>query len=147
MATISIPTPVSTGITFGKVVGGVIVIGGVIYGVKKFKNYLDKENEKKQLLIDQGTTIKPPPGKKVFYDLNGKPITSANLSTIAADLEDALSFPVDQARVIRVFQSTPFGSVKDLETFYLNKYGENLKQRMIDKLSDSNWIKIKFNFR
>lgn len=95
---------------------------------------------------DQDSTIRAAKGK-VLKDLNGKPVTSANLSTIAVDLHDALSFPVDQARAVRVFQSTPWGYVPQLERMYLDKYNENLKQRLVDKLSDANWIKIKFNFR
>jgi len=137
----------SGGLTTGKIIGGAVIIGGVIYGVKQLKDYLDKEKAKAQLTTDQNSTIKPPPGKKVFYDIAGRPITSANLSTIAADLEDALSFPVDQERAVRVFKTTPFGSVPDLEKFYLDKYSVNLKDKFISKLSDANWIKIKYNFR
>jgi len=130
-----------------KVIGTVVLIGGGIYAFKQLKDYADKVKANEQLKNDQDTTVKPPPGKKVFYDLNGKPIQSANLATIAADLENALSYPVDDARAVRVFKSTPFGSVKELERVYLNKYNENLKDRMISRLSDSNWIKVKFDFR
>jgi hypothetical protein len=41
---------------------------------------------------------------------------------------------------------TPFGYVKKLEQMYLDKYGENLKQRMADKMSDVEFIKVKFYF-
>lgn len=136
----------SGGITTGKVIGGAIVVVGVIYIGKKIKDYADKVAAGQQLKTDQESTIEPKKGK-VLFDLSGKPIKSANIATIAADLENALSYPVDGQRAVRVFRSTPFGHVKDLETFYLNKYGENLKDRMISRLSDSQWIAIKYNFR
>ena len=107
--------------------------------IKKFK-------DSNELRKDQESTIKAAKGK-VLKDLTGRPITSANLSTIAVDLHDALSFPVDQARAVRVFRSTPWGYVPQLEKMYLDKYSENLKQKLVDKLSDANWISIKYNFR
>ena len=107
---------------------------------------IKKYKDKNELRKDQDSTIKAGKGR-VLKDLTGRPITSANLSTIAVDLHDALSFPVDQARAVRVFRSTPFGYVPQLEKMYLDKYSENLKQRLVDKLSDTNWISIKYNFR
>jgi hypothetical protein len=135
------------GSSAGKIIGAVVLVGGGIYAFKQLKDYADKVKAGQDLKNDQASTVKPPKGHKVFYDLNGKPITSANLATIAADLENALSYPVDGARAVRVFKSTPFGSVKDLESIYLNKYSENLKDRMISRLSDADWIKVKFDFR
>jgi hypothetical protein len=137
----------SGGITTGKIIGGAAILIGVIYIGKKIKNYTDKIAAGQSLKTDQESTITPPKGKKILYDLSGKPITSANLATIAADLENALSYPVDGQRAVRVFRTTPFGYVKELEKFYLNKYGENLKDRMISRLSDSQWIAVKYNFR
>jgi hypothetical protein len=121
------------------------LVGGA-YGVYKLHGFLSKLKDSADLKRDQDSTIKPKKGGKLF-DLTGKPITSMNLATIAADLNDALSFPVDQGRVLRVFQSTPFGYVAELEKIFLDKNFGNLRQRMVDKLSDTNWIKVKFNFR
>lgn len=120
--------------------------GLAIFFGKKLKDYFALQSEKSALVKDQASTIKPKPGKKLF-DLNGKPISSANISTIAADLEDALSRPVDDARAVRVFLSTPYGHVADLEKYYLERYGENLKARMISRLEDEYWIKVKFWFK
>lgn len=127
-----------------KFLGGGLAIGAAYYFIarpliEKFKNQSD-------LNKDQANTITPKKGKPLF-DLKGKPINGANLSTIAIDLENALSFPVDQDRVIRVFLSTPWGYVGKLEQTYLDKYGVNLRQKLVDKLSDTNWIKIKFYFK
>jgi hypothetical protein len=119
----------------------------VYKGYGLVKGYLDQQKMTAQLKTDQGSTVVPPAGKKVFYDLNGKPIQKANLATIAADIEDALSYPTDQARAVRAFKSTPFGSVGKLEDFYLDKYKEPLRERMVSRLSDANWIKVKFDFR
>lgn len=129
--------------TVAVVASGVAVWKG--YGL--VKDYLDQQKATAQLKTDQGSTITPPAGKKIFYDLNGKPIQKANLATIAADIEDALSYPTDQPRAIRAFKSTPFGSVGKLEDFYLSKYNEPLRERMVSRLSDVNWIKVKFDFR
>lgn len=148
----NIPTPiiVNSGGGAGGAVKTFLGIAGLaagVYGVYKLKGWFDQQQAKSQLTKDQNTTIKPPAGKKVFYDLNGKPIQSANLATIATDLENALSYPVDNARALRVFKSTPFGSVKALEDVYLDKYKENLKDRMVSRLNDATWIKAKFDFR
>lgn len=139
--------PATGGISTGKIIGGAVIVVGAIYAIKQVKDYLNKQEAKAQLVTDQNSTVLPPAGKKVFFDISGRPIKSANLATIASDLNNALSFPVDQERAIRVFQTTPFGSVPALENFYLSKYSDNLKDKFISKLSDANWIKIKYNFR
>jgi hypothetical protein len=113
---------------------------------KIVRPWWEEHKSKDQLKKNQASTIKPAPGK-VLKDLNGKPITSANLSTIAADLKEALSFPADGPRAVRVFKSTPWGYVQKLEDLYLENYHENLKDLLAKKLSDSEWISIKFNFK
>lgn len=110
------------------------------------KPLIDKVKAKADLKNDEASTVKAAKGK-VLKDLTGKPVTSVNLATLVFDLHDALSFPVDQGRVIRVFQSTPWGYVPKLEAMYLDKFGDNLQQMLVKKLSDTNWIKIKYNFR
>lgn len=123
-------------------VGIALAVAAVIEGRKLYKEYKDKQDLKR----DQGSTIKPKPGGKLF-DIIGRPITSANLATIAVDLDNALSWPADQERAVRVFQTTPFGSVPALEQLFMDKGFGNLRQRMVNKLSDANWIKVKYNFR
>lgn len=126
----------------------VMEIGGLALGaflVYEGFQLVKKYNDKADLKRDQDSTIKPGKNGKLF-DLNGKPITGVNLATIATDLDNALSFPADQARAVRVFKSTPFGYVKKLEDLFLAKNFGNLRQRMADKLSDANWIKVKFYF-
>lgn len=134
----------------GNTLTNLLILGGgafLTYKVYKgFKDYVDKQQAAAQLNKDIASTIKPAKGKKLF-DLNGKPIQGANLATIAADIENALSYPRDQPRAIRSFKNTPFGYVPELEKFYLQKYGEPLRERMINRLSDENWIKVKFNFK
>ncbi len=58
----------------GKLIGGVVILVGVIYVGKKAKDYLDKVKAEQNLKNDQASTVTPPKGHKVFYDLNGKPI-------------------------------------------------------------------------
>lgn len=116
------------------------------------KPLIDKWQASNALKTDQDSTITAGAGKnKKLFDLNGKPVKSANLGAIASELQQALHpgwyKPTEQDRVVRVFKTTPFGYVKQLENFYLNKYGENLKDTMLDKLSDENFIKVKYDFR
>jgi len=131
---------------------GVIVItavGGLAYwfGIKP---WLEKKKAESDLTKAQGSTLKTT-DKKKLYDLNGKPIVSANLDTIATDIYGGLHpgwyKPTDQERVVRAFKNTPFGSVPDLEKIYLDKYKENLKDTMQDKLSDVKWISVKNYFK
>lgn len=145
MATTAQPIIVKSG-NNGLLFGGLILGGGIFGYITIIKPMIDEYKSKNSLKRDQASTIKAPPGK-VLKDLNGKPTTSANLSTIAADLYEALSFPADGARAVRVFKSTPWGYVEKLEEMYLDKYKENLKDRLVKKLSDEQWISIKFNFR
>lgn len=126
-----------------------IVLGGgagvYFFGVKP---WLDKKAAKEGLNKDQGSTITPAKGHKLLYDLNGKLIKSANLGTIAAELHDSLdAMFVDGPRVVRVFKSTPFGHVAELEKFYLDRYSESLRQRMVEKMKDKDWINVKFWFK
>jgi hypothetical protein len=131
------------------VIVGVGILGFLAY--KKISSYLETVKAKEDLIKDQSTDIKPGQDKnnpkKLILDLNGKPIKSANLATIAIDLYNALHpgwyKPTEQERAVRAFKNTPFGYVKQLEQIYLNKYGENLKETLADKLSDTNFIKIK----
>jgi hypothetical protein len=113
------------------------------------KPWLEQQQRQSGLNIDQGNTIKPKAGKSL-YNLNGKPIKDANLSTIVYDIYQGLHpgwyAPTDDARVVRAFKNTPFGYVKQVEQLYLDKYGENLRQTMADKLSDKNWINVKYWF-
>jgi hypothetical protein len=128
---------------------GIGIVGFLAY--KKLSSYLETVKQKEDLIKDQSTDIKPGQDKKnpkkLILDLNGKPIKSANLATIAIDLYNALHpgwyKPTEQERAVRAFKNTPFGYVKQLEQIYLNKYGENLKETLADKLSDTNFIKIK----
>lgn len=131
--------PVKTVLTIGG-----LVLGG--YGVWQLKKYADRVKDANNLKKEQDSTIKAAQGKKLF-DLNGKPIQSANLGMIAADLHDSLKFPTDDPRVVRVFKTTPFGYVTKLEQFYLDRYGKNLKQELVENLNDKSWIQIKYNFR
>jgi hypothetical protein len=125
---------------------GLLLGGGALVYFKWVGPYLKKVADKKQLAKDEAATIKPAPGKRLF-DLVGRPIKSANLATIAADLKDSLKFPTDDPRVVRVFQTTPFGYVKKLQEFYLDKYGKDLQQELVSNLNDKSWIAIKYNFR
>ena len=131
--------PIKTVLTIGG-----LVLGG--YGVWELKKYADRLRDSNNLKKEQDSTIKADKGKKLF-DLNGKPIQSANLGMIAADLHDSLKFPTDDPRVVRVFKTTPFGYVTKLEQFYLDRYGKNLKQELVENLNDKSWIQIKYNFR
>lgn len=123
---------------------GALALIGV--GAWKLSGYLKKQEAASQLKKDQASTVKPAAGKKM-YDLNGKPITSANLGMIATDIRGALKFPTDDARAVRAFKNTPFGFVNQLETLYLNKYGEDLKAQMEDDLEDEYWIQVKHWFK
>ena len=125
-----------------KAIGGTVIVGFVLY---KGYGVIKKYQAKGELTKDQASTVTAKPGKTLFT-IAGKPIRSMNLSTIVVDLHDALSFPADQARAVRVFMTIPFGYVKKVEAMYLDKYGDNLKQKLVDKLSDANWIKVKFYF-
>lgn len=134
----------------------IAIVGGLGYfAYSKLKDYFDKEQAKKDLTTDQGSnvTVNPKstdPRYRKLLDLNGKPIKTVNLATIATDLNKGLHTewykPADQQRIVRAFKNTPFGFVKDLEKLYLNKYAENLKELMMDKLNDENFIKVKHFF-
>jgi len=132
----------------------IILIGGAAAAIflylKVLKPYLDKIQAKADLSKDQATDIKAGSTKGKLIDLNGRAITNVNLSTIATDVYNGLHpgffVPTKQDRVVRAFKNTPFGYVKQLEQIYLNKYGENLKETMADKLSDVNFIKVKTFF-
>ena len=128
---------------------GLGVLGFLAY--RKFSGLIETAQQKADLVKDQATDVKKGEDKKnpnkLLLDLNGKPIKSANLSTIAVDVYNGLHpgwyKPTDQDRVVRAFRNTPFGYVKQLEKIYLDKYGENLKETMADKLSDTNFLKLK----
>lgn len=134
----------------------VILVGaGIAYfGYTELKKLYDEYKAKSDLVKDQATTIKvgtdPKNPKKKLLDLNGKPIQSVNLALIATDINAALHpgwyKPTEQDRAVRAFKNTPFGYVKDLEKIYLDKYNENLKDTMADKLNDVNFIKVKHFF-
>lgn len=145
---INIPNPASGLGTAVKVVA--VVAGGTLIYFKGVKPWLEKRKAEGELKLQQESTLKATDKKKLF-DLNGKPILSANLSTIATDIYNGLHpgwyVPTDQARVIRAFKNTPYGYVNKLEEIYLKQYGENLRTTMADKLSDVNWIQVKFLFR
>ena len=132
----------------------ILLIGGgllAFFAYTKISKYLENIEKKEDLVKDQATDIKPGSDpknpKRKYLDLNGKPITSVNMATIAADVYNALHpgffVPTEQDRVVRAFKNTPFGFVKQLEQIYLSKYNENLKEVMSDKLSDVNFIKVK----
>ena len=137
----------------------VAVVGVLVLGVGGYfvlKPYLDKKRDEANLKFEQqqdkslkGVVIK---GKKLdgWYNLSGKKIDSANLATVASDLNGALHpgwyLPTDQDRAVRVFLQTPYGMVKKLEGVYLGMEFGNLKKDLSDKLSDTNWIKIKNYF-
>ena len=147
-----LPTPSKVNLTPLYVGGGIVI---AYFGYKAIKSFLDKQNAKIDLTKDQSTDIKADvkgkdkSGKKLL-DLNGKPITSVNLALIATDIYNGLHpgwyKPTEQDRVVRAFKNTPFGYVKDLEKIYLEKYGENLKETLAEKLSETNFIKIKYFF-
>lgn len=134
--------------------GGLVVLG--VGGYFIAKPYFDKKRDEANLKYEQkqdqsfkGVVIA---GKKLdgWYNLSGKKIDSANLATIASDLNGALHpgwyIPTDQERAVRVFLQTPYGMVKKLEEVYLNMEFGNLKKDLSEKLSDVNWIKIKNYF-
>jgi hypothetical protein len=127
------------------VIGSIALTGGIYYfGVRP---WLQKKQAQNLLTRDQGSTIQPAKGK-VLYNIAGKPIGSGvNLATIAADIYGGLHpgwyQPTSQERVIRAFFNTPFGYVQKLEQIYLDKYGEQLRDTMADKLSDVNFIRVK----
>lgn len=136
----------SNAISPGTIIAGAAVLVGGIFVLKPL---ITSAQNKSELNKDQASTIKPKPGK-VLKNLNGKPVSSVNLSTIAVDLYNALHpgwyKPTDQARAVIAFKSTPYGYVKQLENIYLDKYGENLKKVMGDKLSFENFTKVKYWF-
>ena len=147
-----LPTPAKANLTPLYVGAGIVA---AYFGYKAVKGFLEKQADKADLTKDQGTDVKADKagkdkaGKKLL-DLNGKPVTSVNLALIATDIYNALHpgwyKPTDQARAVRAFKNTPFGYVKELEKIYLDKYSENLKETLADKLNDENFIKIKFFF-
>jgi len=132
--------------------GGTIVAGAAV-GLAAYwfiaRPLIEKWQANNTLKKEQDSTITA--GKKKLFDLNGKPIKAANIGSIASELNQALHpgwyKPTEQDRVVRVFKTTPFGYVGKLEAYYLDKYGENLKATMLDKLSDENFIKVKYDFR
>lgn len=132
--------------TYGKIAVGAGAVGLTIYGVYLISKEVSKYRDRSNLDLEQKSTITAKKGKPLF-NLLGKPIKDANLGLIAADLHDSLKFPTDDPRVVRVFQSTPFGYVPELEKYFLKRYNKNLKQELVENLSDKYWIKIKFNFR
>lgn len=131
----------------GWYVAGAALAAGVywVYG----KPYFDKLKADAELKKQQQSTIESKKGKPV-YDLNGKPVKSANLATIAADIYQALNpgwyKPNDNKRAVRAFKNTPFGYVGQLEKFYLEKYQQNLRDEMA-KMPDEDWIQVKFWFK
>lgn len=140
---------------------GGLVAGGLglaaLFGLYWFgvKPWLEKQKAGGDLKKEQASTVTAKPGK-TLYDLNGKPIKAVNLSTIAADIHDTLEAwgPNDGKRVVRVFKSLPFGVpgdptlyVRKLEQFYLERYGKNLKEHLVQELKDEDWINIKFWFK
>lgn len=137
-------------------IGIVLGIGVAGAGVYFLKDYLDEQKKKSVLDFEQKQNYSFNPvnvaGKKLsnWYNLKGEKITSANLASIASDLNGALHpgylIPTEQDRAVRVFLQTPYGMVKKLETVYLGIYSENLKQILSEKLSDVNFIKIKNYF-
>lgn len=139
----------SQGITTGKLIAGGVIVIGTIYIGKKLKTVYDEWKTKGQLKADQQTTIVKPKGK-VFYDVAGRPIQSANLASIAGEIQHALhpgwNKFTDKDRAVRAFQGTPFGYVKQLEQIYLDKYQVNLQQDMLDKLGND-FVKVKYQFR
>lgn len=162
MAASQQPIIVNSGSSGGKLLAGLAVVGvGVFAYYKVAKPLIDKLKANSDLNKQQGATITtgiytdPKTGKKVeskkLYDISGRPITSANLYTIASDIYAGLHpgwyKPTNQERVIRAFMNTPYGRVGELEKAYLDKYSENLRDTMVDKLSDANWIKVKNYFK
>jgi len=130
------------------VVPGLLVVGAGLGYWFIIKPMIDRAKMASDLKKDQASTVSAKPGK-VLYDLNGKPIKSVNLSTIAADIHDSLeAWGVnDGKRVVRVFKNTPFGYVPKLEQFYLDRYGKNLKDHLVKELKDVDWIAIKHWFK
>lgn len=131
----------------------IVIVGGLSYLGYRFvlKPLIKKGQDKAELNALQTSTVKTAPGKPL-YNVSGKPIQSANLGTIAVDLFNALHpgwyKPTDQSRVVRVFlNDVPYGMVNQLEQIYLTTYGENLRKELADKLSDENFIKIKYYFK
>lgn len=125
-------------------VGAAIGTAGYFFIVRPLVKQIKAQNA---LRRDQDSTVTPAKGK-VLKDLLGRPTTGANLALIAADIHDALDrFIPDQDRAVRAFFNTPWGYVPKLEKMYLDKYSKDLKQHMVDKLKDTNFIKVKFYFR
>lgn len=137
-------------------IGIVLGLAGAGVGIYFLKDYLDEQKKKTVLDFQQKQNYSLSPvnvaGKKLsnWYNLKGEKITSANLASLAADLNGALHpgwyAPTEQARAVRVFLQTPYGMVKKLETVYLTMYSEDLKKTLTEKLSDVNYIKIKNYF-
>lgn len=137
------------------------IIGGAAlayFGYKAVKKFLEDQQTAANIKAGQASTVKPGTKDKSgqiisIYDISGKPVSKSgvNIDTIATDLYNALNpgwyKPTDQSRVLRVFNSTPLNQVKTLENIYFNKYKESLKEVLGDKLSDENFIKVKFYFR
>jgi len=137
------------------------IIGGAalaFFGYKAVKKFIETQQTASNIKSGQAATVKPGTKDKSGqivskFDISGKPISpgGVNIDTIATDLYNALNpgwyKPTDQSRVIRVFNSTPLNQVKTLENIYFNKYKESLKEILGDKLSDENFIKVKFYFR
>lgn len=130
----------------------VILGAGALYlAYNEYKKWKEQRDKESALTKDQASTINTEK-KKPLYNLNGKPISSANLGTIAADLYSALNTswysPTDTERAVRTFKNnTPYGYVQQLEKLYLEKYGQNLKERMAEKLSDVEFINVKYYFK
>jgi hypothetical protein len=127
-------------------------IAGLVLTVLGYKYVYQPWNEtrkaKANMIKDHASTVAARRGK-TLYDLNGKPVKSMNLGTIAADIHDSLEAwgPNDGKRVVRVFKTTPFGYVRQLEKLYLEKYGKNLKDHLVKELKDEDWISIKYWFK
>lgn len=135
-------TILNIGLTIG---AGVIIYKG--YGA--YKDWAEKKAKEKELVKDQKSTVQPKKGK-IMFDLKGAPTKSANLASIALAIQNNLhpgwNKFTKQDDAIREFKNTPMGFVKQLEQIYLDKYGITLQQDFKDKLSEENWIKIKYFF-
>lgn len=125
-----------------KIVGGLVLVGGGAYvGNKIYKNWKQDKQAAELLKLQAASTVK---GLNAF----GKPVT-VNLTTVAADIYDALHGAIDddEPRAIRAFKSTPVVYINKLSEIYYKVYKLNLKEDFRKYFNDQEFIQVKYFFK
>ena len=114
-------------------ISAILIFAGIVTWLFFFiKNSV--QNAKKNALLNSATS-----SGEVVIDLGGK----------AAEIYDALHgswLSEDEDRAIQAIISVPKNSIHKLETIYFSLYGYNLKQDLINYLSNSEFKRISYQF-